>query len=324
MPKRRKRKQPEEVRESTPAWERLPRLTGLVVQGFQSVRDRTEIEVRPLTLIAGRNSSGKSSLVRPLLLLKQTIDAPFDPGPLLFNGPNVALESLVECAWRPNGSGDPPRIAVGLAFDPLTAEIEFADYVGSLLLAWQDAQDERHTAVTADMRHLDAATSVRALRRGSGIEVRVGRRTANGRRTRPDDDLADVGSGVRHALTVVTALRAAQRHQVVYVEDPESHLHPAAQVAMARVLLDAARRGVTVIAETHSDLVLRSVLTEVAKGEFAPDLVKLHWVELGKDGATEVRSADVDEKGRHPGWKGDFEDVDTRLDDAYLHASLWN
>ena len=52
----------------------------LVFERFRVFRERTELSIAPLTLLAGANSSGKSSAMLPLLLLKQTLDAPFDPG----------------------------------------------------------------------------------------------------------------------------------------------------------------------------------------------------------------------------------------------------
>mgnify|MGYP000700154736 CR=1 FL=1 len=77
----------------------------LKVEGFKSLRDATEAELRPLTILAGNNSSGKSSLMQPLLLLKQTFDAPYDPGPLLLDGPNVAFSDVQQLFWyAPGGS----------------------------------------------------------------------------------------------------------------------------------------------------------------------------------------------------------------------------
>src|SRR5579863_5461970 len=64
-------------------------ITGITVGGFKSIIQERKIEVRPLTILAGANSSGKSSIMQPLLLLKQTLEAPYDPGALLLNGPNV-------------------------------------------------------------------------------------------------------------------------------------------------------------------------------------------------------------------------------------------
>src|SRR2546426_3991974 len=68
-------------------------ITAITVRGFKSLYNESRIEIRPLTVLAGANSSGKSSIIQPLLLLKQTLDAPYDPGPLLLEGPNVTFTS---------------------------------------------------------------------------------------------------------------------------------------------------------------------------------------------------------------------------------------
>ena len=66
-------------------------ITEIAVQGFKSLYDEQRIAVRPLTILAGANNSGKSSIMQPLLMMKQTLDATYDPGPLKLDGPNVVL-----------------------------------------------------------------------------------------------------------------------------------------------------------------------------------------------------------------------------------------
>lgn len=51
-------------------------ITSIAVEGFKCFYEKQAIEIRPLTVLAGVNSSGKSSIMQPLLLLKQTIEAP--------------------------------------------------------------------------------------------------------------------------------------------------------------------------------------------------------------------------------------------------------
>ena len=68
-------------------------ITSIAVCGYKSLNREQRIEIRPLTILAGANSSGKSSILQPLLLLKQTLETPFDPGALLLNGPNVRATS---------------------------------------------------------------------------------------------------------------------------------------------------------------------------------------------------------------------------------------
>ena len=64
-------------------------ITALTICGYKSLAKEHRMEIRPLTILAGANSSGKSSVMQPVLLLKQTLDATTDPGPLLLDGPNV-------------------------------------------------------------------------------------------------------------------------------------------------------------------------------------------------------------------------------------------
>src|ERR1044072_2309147 len=66
----------------------------ITVGGFKSISREQTIEIRPLTILAGANSSGKSSMMQPLLLLKQTLEESYDPGTLLLYGPNVKFTSV--------------------------------------------------------------------------------------------------------------------------------------------------------------------------------------------------------------------------------------
>jgi predicted ATPase len=61
--------------------EPMTRITSLSIEGFKSIDVELNLELRPLTTLAGANCSGKSSALQPLLLLKQTLEAPYDPGP---------------------------------------------------------------------------------------------------------------------------------------------------------------------------------------------------------------------------------------------------
>ena len=68
-------------------------ITEIAVCGYKSIYEECQIEVRSLTILAGANSSGKSSIMQPLLLMKQTLEAPYDPGGLKLDGPNVKFTS---------------------------------------------------------------------------------------------------------------------------------------------------------------------------------------------------------------------------------------
>src|SRR5205823_4717511 len=86
------------------------------VGGFKSIADEQRIEIRPLTILAGANSSGKSSMMQPLLLLKQTLEATYDPGPLLLNGPNVKFTSADQLFWSIGKKSGAAEFRVGIGY----------------------------------------------------------------------------------------------------------------------------------------------------------------------------------------------------------------
>ena len=75
-------------------------IASVSVTGFKSIGAEQTIDILPFTILAGANSSGKSSIMQPLLLLKQTLEATYDPGALLLNGPNVRFTSAEQLLSR--------------------------------------------------------------------------------------------------------------------------------------------------------------------------------------------------------------------------------
>ena len=67
----------------------LSGITQISVSGYKSIARECTIDIRPLTILAGVNSSGKSSIMQPILMLKQTLEDNADPGPLKISMPHV-------------------------------------------------------------------------------------------------------------------------------------------------------------------------------------------------------------------------------------------
>ncbi|SEH06131.1 AAA family ATPase [Candidatus Venteria ishoeyi] len=62
------------------------KLTALEIENFKSFKEPTRVEFAPLTILLGRNNSGKSSIIQSLLLLKQTLNEPRSEVPLKLEG----------------------------------------------------------------------------------------------------------------------------------------------------------------------------------------------------------------------------------------------
>ena len=420
-------------------------ITKIAVKGFKSIAEECEIDIHPLTILAGANSSGKSSIMQPFLMLKQTLEAPYDPGPLLIDGPNVqfteasqffsklidqkkidcfqvCVETMhvesrgtersisVETIFRKGEVGieivgmtietksepDEPLRTMRFALSPemsseeikslgdqhlalkafdvversrcflrlesqhsraifnTTAYLEscifnsihlpglrgspertykftstgsrypgtFENYAANLIHEWQQTKDERLKTLTDALHILGLTGKVSAKRIGDiSIQLQVGRLLHDRVGETDMVSVADMGFGVSQVLPVLVALIAANPGQLVYLEQPELHLHPRAQVALAHVLADAAKRGVRVVVETHSSLLLLGIQTLVAEGNLSPELVKLHWFTRREDGVTEVNSADLDEAGAYGEWPEDFDDVDLKAQSRYIKVA---
>jgi hypothetical protein len=67
------------------------RLLSVEVTRFKSYREKTKLDLKPLTVLVGRNNSGKSTMVQALLLLKQTLEHPRADVPLHLVGTVEAL-----------------------------------------------------------------------------------------------------------------------------------------------------------------------------------------------------------------------------------------
>lgn len=425
-------------------------ISSVTVSNYKSVCQEQTIDLKPLTLLAGTNSSGKSSIMQPLLLLKQTLEAPFDPGPLLLDGPNVRFTSTeqlfckvetascdaftvkfqfnsssLELKYNRNPSpgvavgiesmtfiekGKSNIIRLGMASDEIekilpkhlkefkeqiasidkkearwetlrdrcflnfnlrladgpkgvfafsgvspasvlipyieriihvpglrgnpartygTTAVEqnfpgtFEKYCASIINHWQATKDSRLKEIGKALEILGLTWKVEAKPvDDTQVEIKVGRLPHSARGGARDMvSIADVGFGVSQTLPVIVALLAAEPGQLVYIEQPEIHLHPKAQKHMARLLAEAAGRGVIVIVETHSSLLLRGIQTLVANNSIPSSLVKLHWfTRENKTGATIVSSSDMDENGAFGNWPEDFDDVTLEAESEYLDA----
>lgn len=74
----------------------------------------------------------------------------------------------------------------------------------------------------------------------------------------------NVGFGFSYLLSLITAVVLAPNNSFLIVENPEAHLHPAAQARMMNLLIDCAyERGIQLFVETHSDHILNSALRAV-------------------------------------------------------------
>ncbi len=89
------------------------------IQNFKSVSDKTTLHMKPLTLFAGPNSSGKSTLIQSILLVAQTLQTTVNSRSVVLNGHMLRLGSFDEIVF--NHQKD-QRVCIGFGLTPITGE----------------------------------------------------------------------------------------------------------------------------------------------------------------------------------------------------------
>jgi hypothetical protein len=118
--------------------------------------------------------------------------------------------------------------------------------------------------------------------------------------------VTDVGFGVSQVLPVLVQVFYALPGSVVMLEQPEIHLHPAAQSELGDVLIAALQQSkVQLIVETHSEHLLRRLQRRVAEGKISHDDIALYFVEM-KNGRSVLSELAVDPYGSITNWPEDF------------------
>lgn len=435
-------------------------ITEIGVRGFKCFRDEVSIEIRPITILAGANSSGKSSVMQPLLLLKQTLLDQADPGALKIDGPNVTFSNFDQLTWKGNGKNTNAEVQIHLKSNkhteiteifcyksnkidikelsyqdkgysnkltqsmsedeiisilkessfkeiykdsvfrksiwkvvqmrcmlkivvvgqgedsyqqlvfPLIKDVRlspftqfeksisslihlsglrgnpersyrklgistffpgwFQEYAASMIYSLAERSNDTNSIqqlknLKAGLYNLGLARDINAsISKGDStkIELNVSRREGI---LISDSDLvniADVGLGVSQIVPLLVALVIAEPGQIVYVEQPEIHLHPNAQFELAMTLVAAANRGVRVIIETHSDILLLGIQYYVSNGTLDNNKVKLHWFKRDKSGASTIDSRDMAKDGSFGDWPEDFSSVRLEKQRAYINSVM--
>ncbi len=449
----------------------MTEITKITVKGYKSLYEESSIEIRPLTIIAGANSSGKSSIMQPLLLMKQTLESSYDPGCLLLNGDHIKFTSTeqffskysnidqsqqfsvkidldedqsitnvygkdnnnflqiqevllrdgqrnikyypeidqiemikilielnqnnglityynieeylkeeyqqriipiiirnrcfldLQCEVKniliteengrtkffsspipqilcdteiytnlyiaairkiihlPGLRGTPERTYQTTAINHQFNEFSgtFEHYVASIIYNWQQMEDDKIKELEQGLLTLGLGNKIEA-KRLNDVELEL--------KIAPGNDLenntisiADVGIGVSQIMPILVALIVAKPGQLVYLEQPEIHLHPRAQVALAEILAKAANRGVKLVVETHSALLLLAIQSLVAEEKLSTDKVKLYWFTKQPNGSTKISESELDETGAYGDFPIDFGDVSLKLESRYLDAA---
>ena len=308
------------------------------------VHKSTTVRLANLTVLAGQNSSGKSSIIQAILLLRQSflkdnlryglqlqgeccnvglvddaicqyadddtiyfaIETESSQREWIFSRQdNASMKDMIPIVsehsqmqdddpvfftndfqyisaarWEPRESYPLNTSAVELRRQ-LSSEYGLCDLVAHYLYFYGN---EQHVLINPALKYdgvesLDLMDQVSAWERAisAGVNVSVQKEgkafSLKYSYTRDGDFIpsrefsaTNVGYGLSYALPIIVAMLTAKAGSLILVENPEIHLHPQGQAALASLIARAAQAGVQVVLETHSDHILNGIL--VASKQF--------------------------------------------------------
>lgn len=358
-----------------------------------------KLPLAALTLLAGSNASGKSSLLQALVVLHQTIRENEWSTRLILNGGILNLGTVQdvinkihgrnefdlaltneESTYRWTFTGDRPEMSMDVSCHPknedspkeilnkllpvgagdeptVCSTLESLTYITAERIGPRDFYplEDRSTIQTVGPKGEHAVSCLYRLAEkpitqkmcidtapptlmrqveawmqyffpGCGIEVTpIARMNAVslGIRTSAETDYhrpVNVGFGLTQVLPIIVAILSANENDLILIENPEVHLHPAGQALMGSFLAMAAGAGSQIILETHSDHVLNGIRRVVRKKVLTPSQVALHFFRPSTPELDQVVSPQLDASGNVDFWPEGFFD---QFDKDMNHFAGW-
>ena len=317
-------------------------IKSLDLNGFKSFVSDT-IDFGNLTLLTGLNSSGKSSVIQSLLMLQNAAHnkkilleghggVKELTNPYSKDGVNIMvhleddayIEIQNEVSNRFNLKTFPIIIYIGA--DRFGPETSIPIISGSDKLGKRGENIFKVIELNADklipeiLRHPDSEgdTFLFNLRAWLGVispnvkfESKLQEMSDSSYGTFNEHRAKNVGFGLSYSLPVITALLlgSVTPNSLVIIENPEAHLHPKGQTAIANLIGKCIDSGIQVVIETHSDHLFDGIriYAKNSQSDFH-NKVRMYWFELDNNKNTEVQAIQMDGNGRINDWpKGMFD-----------------
>lgn len=228
----------------------------------------------------------------------------------------------------------PLRKAPQVVYDPRQQQLDLGvsgEYTAAVLHASLERQVEAFdrdgtvtdqalgTAVNYWLHELGLARRAHLEDRGRlGIGLQLTPMDSNER-----VDLTSVGVGVSQILPVIVLCLSARPGDLVILEQPELHLHPALQQKLGDFLLACVVSGRQLLVESHSEHLVNRIRRRAAEWPSWPDeLVSLIFAEQ-VDGTTSYRTSEIDSLGQvEADWPLGFFDLSSAEARALVAASV--
>lgn len=320
-------------------------LKNLNIQKFK-VLENENLDIRPLTVFCGENSSGKSTAIRAMLFFG---NGSFDKSSYYsFNAiyglhddyKHIELEDsnglIVKAYGAHSVHTDSPstlqfnptllcaeRIGPRKVYESINNTYDFIDIHGKLApFFYHQKQNDNISELAIDNMEDTTLRSQVAywLNHILGTTVKTENIQDNiivayqaPHDVEPYSPL-NTGFGTSMVFPILIACLTAKIGDTVIIENPEVHLHPKAQSKLADFFAFIAQKGVQIILETHCEHLIYKLCYNVNQGIIDHDKVVFQYKEINKP----FDAIYTDKKGRFVDEKNELRDFPTGFFDATL------
>jgi len=314
-------------------------ITELTLKGFKSFYDEN-LKILPLTVLTGLNSSGKSSVIQALRMLrnrgrvleghgtadeltnynyegKYSIAMTFSTsggreffygfGPEINRNLNVyGIPTFIYVSADRYG----PRTSI-----PVNNSYELGERGDNVIKCIEEFEGTilnqrlRHENSEGDTFGFNLQAWLGAITPGVEFRSKIEKMTDSSYTMFDGHRAMNVGFGLSYALPVIVSLFLGSltrdkrlNNPVVLLENPEAHLHPKGQTEMARLICSAVDAGAQVIVETHSDHLFDGIRIYAKQHPGFANKVATHWFELDRQKITHIESPIIDDNGNLDFW----------------------
>lgn len=267
----------------------------LKLKAFKSFKDETVFPVKPLTVITGTNSCGKSSIIQSILIIDRLMQG-VDINDALPKG-HGSLQEFINKASLPSDLtleatfGDDTKAGYedSKCFNSCGSHPDIlfvsADRYGSrtsIAILNNDRMDSRGDNLLKVLHSLEdeilpdaaqhpysekknflpnVAAWLDEISTGVKFQYAIAEKADISYTLFNDHRANNVGYGLSYTLPVIVALLWASLKpgRIVMIENPEAHLHPKGQSKIAELICKVVEAGSQVIIETHSDHVVNGI-----------------------------------------------------------------
>ena len=302
------------------------------LNGFKSFGG-TNIELRPLTLLSGLNSSGKSSVIqaiemaetyrrtngRTFLLSRHgntkeltndayagfSIDVCSDNYTVHLNSDarKCSLDGVMTDNIFYLEAG---RIGGANSIEIYSEDAEIGskgeNVIKCIAAHWGDSIPTalRHAKSEGETFLMNLKAWLTIISPNVSFDYQVNELSDNSYATYNGFRTSNVGFGLSYTLPVLAMLLRASMipGSVVLLENPEAHLHPKGQTEMGKMIACAVKAGVQVIVETHSDHLFDGIRIYAKEdGHFASQFIG-YWFELDKENISRWENIQINDAGQ--------------------------